>query len=49
MIERQPGEEMNPEAVEAFASRGYPIPGQSWTQPVEERRPFLKVNLTLQI
>ena len=31
---------MNPEAVEAFASRGYPIPGQSWTQPVEERRPF---------
>ena len=34
------GEEMNPEAVEAFANRGYPIPGQSWTQPVEERRPF---------
>ena len=31
---------MNPEAVEAFANRGYPIPGQSWTQPVEERRPF---------
>tara|TARA_Y100001937_G_scaffold116907_1_gene169439 strand:+ start:522 stop:1166 length:645 start_codon:yes stop_codon:yes gene_type:complete len=40
VIKRQPGEEMNPEAVEAFSSRGYPIPGQSWTQPVEERRPF---------
>ena len=39
-IDKIPGEEMNPEAVEAFASRGYPIPGQSWTQPVEERRPF---------
>ena len=39
-INKIPGEEMNPEAVEAFASRGYPIPGQSWTQPVEERRPF---------
>ena len=39
-INKTPGEEMNPEAVEAFASRGYPIPGQSWTQPVEERRPF---------
>ena len=35
-----PGEEMNPEAVDAFANRGYPIPGQSWTQDVEERRPF---------
>ena len=31
---------MNPEAVQAFTDRGYPIPGQSWTQPVEERRPF---------
>ena len=40
MIKRGIGEEMNPEAVEAFANRGYPIPGQSWTQPVEERRPF---------
>ena len=39
-INKIPGDEMNPEAVEAFASRGYPIPGQSWTQPVEERRPF---------
>ena len=39
-INKIPGEEMNPEAVEAFASRGYPIPGQSWTQPVEERRPI---------
>ena len=39
-INKIPGEEMNPEAAEAFASRGYPIPGQSWTQPVEERRPF---------
>ena len=35
-----PGEEMNPEAVDAFANKGYPIPGQSWTQDVEERRPF---------
>lgn len=40
MIKRGIGEEMNPEAVEAFSNRGYPIPGQSWTQPVEERRPF---------
>jgi len=40
MKERMPGEEMNPEAVQAFADRGYPIPGQSWTQPVDERRPF---------
>ena len=39
-IQKIPGEEMNPEAVEAFANRGYPIPGQSWTQPVEERRRF---------
>ena len=39
-INKIPGEEMNPEAVEAFASRGYPIPGQSWTQPVEDRRPY---------
>lgn len=38
--ERIIGEEMNPEAVKAFADRGNPIPGQSWTQPVEERRPF---------
>ena len=35
-----PGEEMNPEAVEAFSNRGYAIPGQSWTQDVEQRRPF---------
>jgi hypothetical protein len=39
-MEKIIGEEMNPDAVAAFSDRGYPIPGQSWTQDVEERRPF---------
>lgn len=39
-MEKMMGEEMNPEAIKAFSDRGYAIPGQSWTQPVEDRRPF---------
>ena len=33
-------EEYNPEAVEAFAKAGRPIPGQSLTSNPEEVRPF---------
>lgn len=34
------GEEMNPQAVEAFGNRQHPIPGQSLTSDPEQRRPF---------
>ena len=40
MQEKLPGEQYHPEAVEAFANRGHPIPGQSLTANPDERRPF---------